>query len=432
MLRLVSIVGVLAFAAPVYADGSRAESPAELAQWVSEALGRNPEILGAEQRVRRMRARTPQAGALPDPTLTSGVINEGRAVPFDSLGEADFSEVYVGIAQGIPFPGKRGLREDVARSEALAENSAYEATRLRVIGDVIQVYYDFHAVKAARETLERNLALMDRLARVARERFAVGQGMQQDVLGAELELSRLEERRSMLAEQEELLAASAARLLDRRTPFAVGTLQPLSATPLVGTEEDWLARAERASPLLAEQNARIEAASRRVDLARKERLPDFGIQLVYHNRGQRDLDPFYEIGASVTVPLYADRKQQKAVEEAGADLAGTRSGANAARAALRYEVSRAFLKAKTSDRLLRLYAQGLLQQSRLVLDSAIAQYQVGKVDFESVIASWRRLLEDEIAYRQQLAAHENALSQLELQSGSSRWVPAAALPENQP
>jgi outer membrane protein, heavy metal efflux system len=403
-----------------------------LGDLVRQALERNPEVLRAEERVRAMRARVPQAGALADPMLLTGVINEGRAVPFDSLGEADFSEVYVGISQEIPYAGKRGLREDIARGDASAERWAYEAARRKLIGEVAEAYYDLHAARAARETVDRNLELMDRLVGVARERLSVGQGMQQDLLGAELELSRLEEQRSLLDQEQELLEASLARLLDRSAPLTGRPLKPLSRTPLEEDRDGALQRAEKASPELQEQLARVEAAERRVDLARKERLPDFGVELIYHNRGQRDLDPFYGIGTTVTLPVYRGRKQEKAIEEASAELRAARNAANAVRADVRFALTRAQLQAKTSDRLLRLYDEGLLKQSRLMLDSSIAQYQVGKVEFAVVIASWRSLLEGEIAYRQQLAAHEKAITEITLYEGSPAVTPASTLGEDRP
>jgi len=68
--------------------------------------------------------------------------------------------------------------------------------------------------------------------------------------------------------------------------------------------------------------------------------------------------------------------------------------------------------ASTADHLLRLYDEGILKQARLSLDSAIAQYEVGKVDFLTLISSWRRLLDYNLAYHEQLAEHEKALARL--------------------
>src|SRR5262245_34908138 len=171
---------------------SAGEGELSFGDLVREALERNPEVLRAGERLRAMRARVPQAGALADPKLLGGVINEGRAVPFDSLGEGEFSEVYVGISQEIPYAGKRGLREDVARGDAAAERWAYEAARRELIGDVADVFHDLHAARDASGAVEQSLALLDRLVGSARERLSVGLGMQRDVLEAELERTRLE------------------------------------------------------------------------------------------------------------------------------------------------------------------------------------------------------------------------------------------------
>jgi len=431
MLRVVSIAWLLAtplsaVAADTIAPGAQIGLPG----LVREALQANPEVAQAEERVWMMRARVPQAGALPDPVLMSGVINEGRPVPFDTLGTAEFSEAYVGISQGFPFPGKRGLREEIAQGEADAARWGYEVTRRRMLGEVAARYYELHAARAALDLVQENLGLVDRLAGVARERFAVGQGTQQDVLEAEVELSRLEERRSLLEQQQRVVEVALARLLDRPDASFSGQLAPLVQTAIPASAEDVVAQAEQASPLLQAQRLRVEAASRRVDLARRERMPDFGVELVYHDRGRRDLDPFYGLGATVTLPVYGSRKQERAIDEAQAELRAARSALVAARADLRYAITSAHLQATTSERLLRLYGEGLLKQARLVLDSASAQYRVGKGNFATVIASWRRLLEDELTYRQQLASHETAIARLAIEVGSPSLVPPSALSED--
>ena len=80
-------------------------------------------------------------------------------------------------------------------------------------------------------------------------------------------------------------------------------------------------------------------------------------------------------------------------------------------------MSDAYLQASTADRLLRLYDEALLKQARLSLDSAIAQYQVGRVDFLTVVSSWRKLLDFTIAYSEQVAARAKALARLAVHVG---------------
>jgi cobalt-zinc-cadmium efflux system outer membrane protein len=389
----------------------RPEGPAAtLPALIAEALERNPEIQAARRRVEAKRARIPQAGALPDPMAMTGVMNEGRPIPFQTLGEAGFSEVYVGVSQDIPFPGKRRLREAAAREEAAAEEWALESTRRRVGAEVADAYYELYASHAALAVLDESRIVADQLSGVAASRFGVGQGTQQDVFDAEVELSIIEERRTLLVQRRQTAEAQLALLLNRASPVVVGVTATLARTPLPETVDGLLAQAEELSPLLRERGAMVAQAERRVELARRDRLPDLGVEFVYHNRGR--LDPYWTFGGTVTLPIYAGRKQKKAIEEAAAELSAARSTLEAARNEIRYAVRQAYLAARAADRVLRLYDQALLKQSELSLESAVAQYRVGKVDFQTLVAAWRRLLDQRAARHEQLASYEKALARL--------------------
>lgn len=378
---------------------------------VEEALARNPEIQAASRQVAKTKARVPQRGALPDPMLSYGVMNEGRPVPFQTLGEAGFSEVYVGMQQDLPYPGKRGLREEVAQEEARAAEWALESVRRRVVAQVKEAYYELYAVDAALEIVERNRELLENLERVASARYTVGQGTQQHVLDAQVEVSRLEERISLLRQQRSVVEALLNSLLYRESLGPLGRPESLRPEPL-GYEMDELWKmAEDASPALREQSQWVAAGERGLALAQRELLPDLGVNFVYHNRG--GLDPYYTFGGTLSLPLYAGRKQRKAIEEASEGLLESRHTFDAARARVRYEVTESYLAAKTAERLLSLYEEGILRQARLSLDSATAQYQVGRVDFLTLLNSWMRLLEYDLTYHRQIAEHEKALARLE-------------------
>jgi outer membrane protein TolC len=391
------------------------EPPVALSSLIEEALAKNPEIQAASREVGKRKARVPQRGALPDPMLSYGVMNEGRPVPFETLGEAGFSEVYVGIAQDLPYPGKRGLREEVAREEARAAEWAVESARRRVVSQVKQAYYDLYAVDAALEIVERNRELLENLERVASTLYTVGQTVQQHVLDAQVEISRLEERWSVLRQKRSTVEALLDSLLYRESANPYGRAEPLRPAPLVQDMEELWRMAEEASPALLEQTQRVAASERGLALAQKELLPDLGVNFVYHNRG--GLDPYYTFGGTLSLPLYAGGKQRKAIEEASEGLVESRHTFDAARARVRYEVTDAYLRAKTAERLLSLYEEGILRQARLSLDSATAQYQVGRVDFLTLLNAWMRLLDHDLTYHEQIAEHEKALARLESHVG---------------
>ena len=389
-------------------------SEIHLPDLVREALERNPEVQMAARMVEAKHARVPQAGALPDPVLMYGVENEGRPVPFETLGTNGFSDVYVGFTQEIPFHGKRGLREKVAGEEASAEEWRYEGIRRRIAAEVAEAYYDLYATHAGLDLVEESARLLDQLIKVAHTRLSVGQTSQQDVLDAEVEMSRLEERRTEHAARRAILEERLRSLLYRRTADPLGRPTPVTPTPLPGPLDALLRQAEEQSPAITEKARMVAQAERLADLAKRDRKPDFSVNFTYHNR--RRLDPMYSFGGTLTLPNLHGR-QGHALEEAVASLGGARSGVDMARADIRYAVTEAYQTASSADRLLRLYDEGILKQARLSLDSALAQYRVGKTEFLTLITSWRRLLDYDLAYQEQLAAHEKALARLAVHVG---------------
>src|SRR2546425_2911269 len=290
---------------------------------VREALEHNPEIQVAARTLEAKRARVGQAAALPDPMLMYGVINEGRPVPFQTLGERDFSEAYVGISQDLPFPGKRRLRKEAAQEEVEAAQSAYEGARRRVAAEVAEAYYDLYATHAGLDLVEESARLLDQLIKVAHTRLSVGQTSQQDVLDAEVEMSRLEERRTEHAARRAILEERLRSLLYRRTAEPLGRPTPVTPTPLPGPLDALLRQAEEQSPAITEKARMVAQAERQADLAKRDRKPDFSVNFTYHNRGR--LDPMYSFGGTLTLPNLHGR-QGHAVEEAVASLGGARSG----------------------------------------------------------------------------------------------------------
>src|SRR5213594_441869 len=138
-----------------------------LGDLVRLALERSPELAGARRAIDVLSSKVSPAGALPDPELMFGQMNEGNLVPFQTLGRRDFSEVYIGFTQEFPFPGKRPLRRKVAELEVQAEESRLQLTRLRITSEVKSAFYDLYSIRKAAGVVSKERDLLDRLARSA-------------------------------------------------------------------------------------------------------------------------------------------------------------------------------------------------------------------------------------------------------------------------
>ena len=72
-----------------------------------------------------------------------------------------------------------------------------------------------------------------------------------------------------------------------------------------------------------------------------------------------------------------------------------------------------YVEARAAERLANLFRRGIIPQANLSLESAMAGYQVGKVDLLTVLDNLLRLLDDELRYYDELAKLEKALAQIE-------------------
>ena len=154
-----------------------AEPPLKLQTLIEEVFHRNPEIQATKQRWEAMKATIPQVQSLPDP-----VVGFGYRGP-DIMREGRFQ-----IQQQFPFPGKLGLKGEVASKAADQVSKAYRAIQLRVIAQLKIAYFNLHFIHESIAVVNKNLMILKELEKTAEVRYQVGKGIQQDVFRAQVEL----------------------------------------------------------------------------------------------------------------------------------------------------------------------------------------------------------------------------------------------------
>jgi outer membrane protein, heavy metal efflux system len=390
-----------------------ASLPVGLTELVNLALERNPELRASRRGIDVMRSKIGPAAVLPDPELMVGQMNEGSIIPFTTLGEPDagFSEIYVGLNQEIPFPGKLRLKGKVAEMEAKEEESRYRHTRLRVVAQVKEAFYELYAIDKSIEIVEKERKLLEQLEKIASVRYSVGKTAQQDILDAQVEISRLEERAALLHQRREGAEALINTLVYRPVETPIGPVSTVEKSRLEYGLSELNALAEQNFPLLQAQQRLIDRDAFALDLAKKGKYPDFGFTFVYHNRGSNR--PYWTIGGTAKIPLFFGHKQRHEIEGAAASIAQSRHAFERVKAQAFYNVKNLYLMAVTADRLLKLYDEGIIRQASFSLEAAVGNYEVGKIDFLTLLTSWTRALNYELTYHEQLAEYQKALAQLE-------------------
>ena len=382
---------------------------------VREALENNREVLAAQKRYEAARQRPGQESALPDPVVSLGYVSVGNPLPGAGLGTRVLSNIGIMFGQEVPYPGKLKLRGEIASKEAEAAFQQYQAVQLGVIARLKQAYYRLGYTYAASDLLIRNRDLLGKLVSVTEARYSVGKAAQQDVFKAQTQVSILETRLVKLEQQRVSAEAEMDSILNRRPGAPAGRPEAVEPKALTATLEELYAAARQNSPALRGDQKMIERSELAVHSARKEYYPDVTLSGGYFNQG--DMPPMYQFQASFKVPLYFWRKQRAGVEEQVSMLSEARRTYEAADQSLLYRIKDDYTMAQASSKLMKLYAQTIVPQGNMALESSLSTYETGAVDFLSVLTNFTTVLDYEMNYLDEALNYELALSRLEEMTG---------------
>ena len=399
---------------PKAADQGQAE-PLRLDSLVAELLKSNPELQAARKRYEAALTRPAQESALPDPRVTAGWVSNGWPYPGAGLGAEATSNIGIQVAQEIPFPGKRALKGGIAQKEADSEAQSARALELRLVAQLKQKYYDLLFTYEAVDLIHRNQALLQQLAKVAEARYSAGKAMQQDIIKASIEVTILDNRLIALEQKKLSSQAEINALLNRPPDADLGRPETVSATPALEPFESLRNRAVEASPLLQGQRAVIDGRQLNVQSAQKAYYPDFDVMTGYYNQGA--MKPMWEFKVQVNIPLYFGKKQRYGLEEAGANLAEAQRTYRNEQQWLLFRLRDRYVAAEAALKLMDLYSKQVVPQSELALQSSLASYEGGGVDFLTVLSNFTSIREYQMSYFEQRAEYLKALSGMEELTG---------------
>jgi len=416
---LLIIAALLLWGAP--RPGLTASSaPLTLEAAVREALAGNPGLEALRRRAEALAAVPSQAGTLPDPRLHLGAMN----LPVDSLAlsQEAMTQLQVGLSQALPFPGKLALREAVARRRAEAAAARVAELRLALARDVRLVWWNLYYLDRALAILDRNRELLRQFVAIARTKYQVGKGLQQDVLLAELELSRLLDEELALQGLRRREEARLNALLGREALAAVRLPAEAPAPlPEVPQAQALVAQALRERPLLAAWRAELEAARDALALARRDYYPDFQVSAAYGYRRDapdgRGRPDFLSLMFSMSLPLRADRRQDRAVDERAARVAEARERLAEARLQVEREIAQALADLRRARAQALLFETGIIPQARQTVASMLAGYQVNQVDFLNLVRSQITLFRYETRYWKAFGEAQQAWARLQAAVG---------------
>jgi cobalt-zinc-cadmium efflux system outer membrane protein len=409
------------FAPSANALSPKIPDPLSLSWCLERAAQANPRIAMDVASLAAASERVGPSGALEDPRIAY----EASNIP---IGDFNFSSTplsgnQLGLKQKVPFPGVLGNREAAARASAKAAGWQVEDRRLRIAATVERAWAELGFADRALAITDRNIDFLRQLTRIAETKYSVGTGLQQDVLRAQVELTRLLNERlariATIARAEATLGA----LLDLPPDIELPMTEELTDQAALPKLPDLLSRIEAQSPLLKQLEDRIDEAEHLQKVAKFEGYPDFDLGVGYRIRRNVSGDPvngddFFSAGVTIRLPV--DRKKWQArVAEREALTRRARAEYRSVRAELRDRLRSRFASLQQADSEVDLVGAGLIPQARQSLESTRSGYEVDKVDFLSLIDSQVSLLEAELRLERAWADRRAAFAAVEAEVGET-------------
>jgi len=385
-----------------------------LSDYLEFAALNNPGLEAAFMRWKAALERVPQAGSLPDPRFSYRYFIreiETRVGPQKQAFE---------IGQMFPWFGKLNLAADVAAQAAQSQFQKYESAKRKLFLEVKDVYHEYYYLGRAIEITREHVELIKHVEQVARTRYKTATAGHPDVIRAQVELGKLEDRLSSLRDLQQPVTARFNAALNR----LVGASLPRPKKPVVGVldvEESLLfERLAQGHPDLLALESMSKQYQKAKDLATKDLCPDMTLGLSYMDMGDAPFganpsDSGKDAVAamfSINIPIQRKRISAKVREAKLRQLAAVQEEKNRSNQ-LSVQLKSALYRLRDAERKIDLYGDTLLAKADESLRVTEVAFRSAKGSFLDLIDAQRAYLEFQLAFERAQADHGQGLAQIE-------------------
>lgn len=407
-----------------WAQASNIGLPPDLQALIAESLKANAEVKQMGSLASAAKETIKPAGALEDPTVSFGMTN----IPTDTwrLNQDPMTQKMLELSQKFPFPGKRRLRSEVAAEQAKSDDLVYRDKANEIRTKVVMSYWNLALAYGGFDLVQRSKQFWEQVVQVTETRYKVGQGMQADVLQAQVELGNYLDRLFQWKQRQESLQADLNALRSQPPQTPVGRPQSLKLRPFALKLDDLLSQAE-ARPQLQALKALVTKQEKAVNLAKKEYFPDATVSVGYAFRetlgppvNLKQADMF--TGAVMfNLPIWQASKIKPRIREEQERQAAAQSAVQSTWNQLAAAIKDRHAKLMRLAQQITLYNQGIVPQARQAAEASLASYQVGSLGFPQLYQNQINAYNAELALQEYLKDFEENWAELE-------WLVGAELP----
>jgi len=379
-----------------------------LPELIQEVLARNPELAATRKQWEAATNRIAQVRSLDDPILSVQLWNIPQ--PFKAT-QAD--NTIFGLSQNLPFPGKLGLKGEVASRSADITEQSVRAKERELVVRLKQSYYDLFLAQKAVQIHHEQVELLRQFFEITNAKFRAGKGSQADVLKAQVELSMLFQHLPVLEQRRKTAEAMLNTLLDRDPASPLGMAQEPAQLPLEESVDNLHRLALNDRPEIKAAELDVQRSEQSRALAQRQYYPDFNVAFQRFQNFQANDGFGAYVAMSIPFAFWTKPKYDAGVQEAAAAVAVAQAQQHTLENLTRFQVNDLLAKLQATDQVATLYRTTILPQAEQSLEAARVGYRAGKGGFLDLIDTQRAWRGFQLEYFKALVDRQHRLAELE-------------------
>lgn len=386
---------------------------------VREIEQRHPGVEAQRELIRSLEELPEVRMAWDDPVIGVGLNN----LPVDSFrfNREAMTQKTVSVTQRVPSVRKRAAEMALAESDVDVAKARERLLISNLVTALKKTVFEIAYMKRALEILSDNEVILDEFVRIANAKYASGKGIQANVIQAQVERSKIMDRKLKLRERLRLAETRANRILGR-DPSSVFEASGASLDmPVELTLDDLWSKTRESSPDIKLAEAMMGRSVRKIEKAEGELGMNMAFSAMY---GQRDDTPmnrpdFFSVNAQVSVPLWRSSKQDRLIASAKAGATEAKAMARDVEQEVRTKLAQAVISYEKEWETIELYRNGIIPQAEQALESARAAYQLDRLDFLSLLSNEITLLQYELELEMAVFRRRSLYAEIESLTGAA-------------
>ena len=388
-------------AAPASTQANQQSSTQQLNTLIEIALSQDSNRKQYFAQSQAMRETGIASATLMDPKLKVGF----GGLPVDSFqfDEDPMTNISVGLMQQFERGNTLDLQQKKAGQQADGLALQVQARELTVANSMTQLWLELGYQQVAEGVMRENRRLLVELENYVQTNYSIGKSEAQDLLNAQLQVSKLDEKlqanqqvqRRLISQLSEWLGSDwlGSQVLDSQGTLNAtnqidwSLLESKLATNIDSTKHYQLLTDH---PLVKISDVSISSNQTQVELAEQAYTPQFGVEVMYAHRQANNMagEPASDLVSAyltVDIPLFTGNRQDKNLSAAQYQVGAAKSQKDTLLSQMNAQVNALLVDRSNLIQRLERYQTSLLPQTAARISAVERGYQNNTAQFNDVI-----------------------------------------------